>query len=663
MPRSQSSQSSQNQSVDDIRFAELLKPIKDLTVNWSVPLAKYLEDYYEELHELQISLDGHEAKVNFAEAALFLQGTASVYSKKVEFLWQNVLQMLDLLASKKALEEAENEEDGEGGQKKRSKKSYFDGSHFALIDIEMAKNTNMKNEEVSCVHSRKMTLKFIFVTPRQLIEKEGKEQKMTRVNMYLKSTQNKYDLLGQKEEFRVNSQFALGTGMIGDELSAESHLGQQSVSLCEESTILESTNFVCENVIENEPEPENEPDLLREPDFLPDLPPESPGELPEIPEPEPEIQSPRKNKTCEDFLNEPKAPLEESWEPLEPHEVVTISKPIRKGRRKRPQPNSSVDVSKVKKSFTKSRGASQSKDVQVVVPIEEFLITELKKGSKIVENSNIASSLQDEVSKIKASRKVLNKDSNENISEEKQVEENVNEHWEDFQDNDALDFLPEDENLDEIPTENLENVESNKDSYEELVMKRVADYVAQSQDYIQSTDLAKRVRIWHESLAPKLEEVEKRGDFDIHQYGSKILDKFPPDSRKTSLDFCQVIEKSSSQEEVARLFLSSLMLANAQNVEIECSAGKNEKLPMDQVSLTLLSTQRHHEHMLENIPETSEAINKKRKKKSRNLDVIQEEEFQETLDAFDAVPVAKKNNFAMPQKPTSKSKSGGRCKT
>lgn len=98
--------SSQNSSVVDVRFAELLKPIKDLTVNWSVPLAKYLEDYYEELHDLQINLDDHTAKVNFAEAALFLQGTASVYSKKVEFLWQNVLKMLDLLASKKALEEA-----------------------------------------------------------------------------------------------------------------------------------------------------------------------------------------------------------------------------------------------------------------------------------------------------------------------------------------------------------------------------------------------------------------------------------------------------------------------------------------------------------------------------------------------------------------------------
>ena len=38
---------------------------------------------------------------------MFLQGTVSVYSKKVEFLWQTVLKMLDYLAGKRALEEAE----------------------------------------------------------------------------------------------------------------------------------------------------------------------------------------------------------------------------------------------------------------------------------------------------------------------------------------------------------------------------------------------------------------------------------------------------------------------------------------------------------------------------------------------------------------------------
>ncbi len=48
---------------DEVRFAELLKPIKDLSENWSVPLAQILENYYEELTDLQISLDGQNTTV------------------------------------------------------------------------------------------------------------------------------------------------------------------------------------------------------------------------------------------------------------------------------------------------------------------------------------------------------------------------------------------------------------------------------------------------------------------------------------------------------------------------------------------------------------------------------------------------------------------------
>ena len=105
------SQSQREQDPEDQRFAELLKPIKDLTVNWEVPLSRYLENYIEELSDLPLGLTDtstsyNVSRVNFVEAALLLQGTASVYSKKVEFLWQNVLKMLDLLASRKALDEA-----------------------------------------------------------------------------------------------------------------------------------------------------------------------------------------------------------------------------------------------------------------------------------------------------------------------------------------------------------------------------------------------------------------------------------------------------------------------------------------------------------------------------------------------------------------------------
>ena len=49
--------SSQASNYDeDVQFANLLKPIKDLTVNWSVPLSNFLTQYHEELYTLIIKM-------------------------------------------------------------------------------------------------------------------------------------------------------------------------------------------------------------------------------------------------------------------------------------------------------------------------------------------------------------------------------------------------------------------------------------------------------------------------------------------------------------------------------------------------------------------------------------------------------------------------------
>ncbi len=69
----------------------------------------------------------------------------------------------------------------------------------------MSKNINMKDDSgPMCVVSREKkaaALNFISVTPRQLIEKEGREQKQIRVNLYAKGGGFK-DLIGHKEDFR-----------------------------------------------------------------------------------------------------------------------------------------------------------------------------------------------------------------------------------------------------------------------------------------------------------------------------------------------------------------------------------------------------------------------------------------------------------------------------
>uniref|UniRef100_A0A8D2PT08 Condensin-2 complex subunit H2 n=1 Tax=Zosterops lateralis melanops TaxID=1220523 RepID=A0A8D2PT08_ZOSLA len=71
----------------DSRFLHLLQPIRDLTKNWEVDVAAQLGEYLEELDHICISFDNGKTTMNFMEAALLIQGSACIYSKKVSGDW------------------------------------------------------------------------------------------------------------------------------------------------------------------------------------------------------------------------------------------------------------------------------------------------------------------------------------------------------------------------------------------------------------------------------------------------------------------------------------------------------------------------------------------------------------------------------------------------
>jgi len=84
----------------EARFLHLLNPIRDLAQNWNIDVAKDLEDYLDELEHIEISFDGGITSLNFAEAARLIQGSACVYSRKVEYLYTLIYQALELLHAK-----------------------------------------------------------------------------------------------------------------------------------------------------------------------------------------------------------------------------------------------------------------------------------------------------------------------------------------------------------------------------------------------------------------------------------------------------------------------------------------------------------------------------------------------------------------------------------
>ena len=72
-------------------------------------------------------------------------------------------------------------------------------------------------------------------------------------------------------------------------------------------------------------------------------------------------------------------------------------------------------------------------------------------------------------------------------------------------------------------------------------------------------------------IQPRLREAESRRDFDIHLYGSKILEKFGSDSPVGSQCLFSTIVREQPKNEVARYFLATLQLVNMKiTVESDC---------------------------------------------------------------------------------------------
>ncbi|CAI5514847.1 unnamed protein product [Closterium sp. Naga37s-1] len=80
------------------RFTKILLPERDPALNWTIDVASVLGEYLNELQGAAGSLqDG--ANLNFVEAALVVQGSAGIYSRKTDYLHSLVLHTLTALTT------------------------------------------------------------------------------------------------------------------------------------------------------------------------------------------------------------------------------------------------------------------------------------------------------------------------------------------------------------------------------------------------------------------------------------------------------------------------------------------------------------------------------------------------------------------------------------
>lgn len=90
------------------KYDHLLKPVKNIAQSWGIDIAKELSDY---AASLNVSFDSGISsfidkddglRVDFAEAALLLQGSTSIYCRKVEHLYTLVLSAVETLNTVKS---------------------------------------------------------------------------------------------------------------------------------------------------------------------------------------------------------------------------------------------------------------------------------------------------------------------------------------------------------------------------------------------------------------------------------------------------------------------------------------------------------------------------------------------------------------------------------
>lgn len=624
------------------RFAHLLQPIRDLAQNWEIDIASLLADYLEEIDKIAITFDGGVTTMNFAEAALLIQGSASIYSKKIEYLYALVYQTLNLLASNKQMEQGLSVD--EAG---RDKDTTFDkhkrkGEDFLALD-------DIKQGRID-LGDAEMTSKPVATLPRApfaLIPLSEAEKK----NNALLSRSG--DLLGSRKDFRMNTCTCHCSGALLMDYADLALIPRvltppPQVLLAEDDAMRHGEpaegqilwaedDPVDRSMVMDVPQP-----VLEDPNELdatfPSPAKETAAETGDAPAPQRE----RRTRMAAQQTNAP--PTRDPWEVLDPHETSSQaeSKAFRRGRPFR------VPAVLSKKASSKKRGHDGDKGeedaVSSLMPLMEFCrLAFHSQSSRFPTNFLKAPSFADfeELfwAEQKRRRQLMRKERELRQAMMSRDDEvyayDDDKEYSDDEDNPHVAFQPGMSDIgattaqasahvgpaggdgDEVdddggfadeggvfsdlaqstqPTDGIPPIMIDDNalsqfvvsSYEDLVRQHVEGFITSANQYLKESDLARRVREWEEKIKPVLDEEETHPPYDIHAYGWQVLQGFQDSENTEKVDFAR-IASGKQQFEVCRLFLASLQLANNRNVDIVCGSDDRNSMQM-----RLLQTEQIH---------------------------------------------------------------------
>ncbi|GFQ71847.1 condensin-2 complex subunit H2 [Trichonephila clavata] len=152
----------------ETQYKELLNPIKDPEQSFAINIAELLQSYVKGFADGKIP-------PNFNSAALLLQGSCSIYGKRVEYLHNLATKLYQLLIKKKN----DGTKKDKDGKEKVVKENKFSDPFFST-EIRLGKNLSCLRKKASSKNAKKgakkaSDKKFTFV-PVDLLPLEGEEK-------------------------------------------------------------------------------------------------------------------------------------------------------------------------------------------------------------------------------------------------------------------------------------------------------------------------------------------------------------------------------------------------------------------------------------------------------------------------------------------------------
>ncbi|XP_047334214.1 condensin-2 complex subunit H2 [Impatiens glandulifera] len=557
-----------------------VQPLRDLESNWTVDLAKNLEEYLLKICSGEITGEDSSSplSVNFAEAALLLQGSIQVYSRKVEYLYSLVLHALEFISHNRQQVQPEGTSAQENENTPQAVTDEENENFLDLDDIPVDPKNSLDIDI-----GREDALNHFVKPPANLVVLEGDCLEATgdcgELETYLLSTSNLY------RDFIILE--PCNATAVDDYLKDDSKAGRDRNGSCRRTSFSAAKS----RKILNSPLNQSGGTARRQ----------SVGKNKNVnPEQTPIVEKINPNDSCirndsfafEENIHEfevgdgnaePEEPdvsddEHDPWKPLNPHEPGNLKvksfKKVKAFRRQRttklhhlqtdfpPAKLNGTISPEFNELFEMRSRASDRQDVTQIPPYEKLrqALVDGVKDNDLFQNQNDQ------------------KDQNDDVDDNNDLEDfsfdvpdfEIPEHTFDCGGDVPIQTEKHD---DGVTTQESQEGPSSQASLEDLCRSHLDALLASIAETEERTELATRVSTWKQRIEQNLEEQESRPEFDIHEYGERVLDKLSSQAgEKPVLSYGDIV-RGQEKHEVARTFSALLQLVNNRNVDLEKNAG------------------------------------------------------------------------------------------